>query len=138
MKLNHWVVLALGSTLTALATLAIAKLPPPAPMNDEQKAKAEETKAKAADATKKAAADEMRYQNKVADRYFREMKAAGKTVAAATWVPPAPAVAAAPPTSSESLGQKQAVAPKTQDTANPGAAKASSGATNAKPTPAKG
>ena len=137
MKLNHWVVLALGSTLTALATLAIAKLPPPAPMNDEQKAKAEETKAKAADATKKAAVDEMRYQNKVADRYFREMKAAGKTVAAATWVPP-PAAAAAQPTSSESLGQKQAVAPKTQDTANPGAAKASSGATNAKPTPAKG
>ena len=133
MKLNHWVVLALGSTLTALA---IAKLPPPAPMNDEQKAKAEETKAKAAEVAKKSAADELRYQDKAADRYFREMKAAGKTVAAATWVPPAPAVAAAQPTSSESLGQKQAVAPKTQDTANPGTAKASSGATDAKPTPA--
>ena len=136
MKLNHWVVLVLGSSLTAIA---IAKLPPSAPMNDEQKAKAEETKAKAADAAKKAAADELRYQDKAADRYFKEMKAAGKTVPPPTWVPPAPApVAAAQPSSSESLGQKQAVAPKTQDTANPGAAKASSGATNAKPTPAKG
>ena len=136
MKLNHWVVLVLGSTITALA---IAKLPPPAPLNDEQKAKAEETKAKAADAAKKAAADELRYQDKAADRYFKEMKAAGKAVPPPTWVPPAPPpVATAQPSSSESLGQKQAVAPKTQDTANAGAAKASSGATNAKPTPAKG
>ena len=136
MKLNHWAVLVFGSTITALA---IAKLPPPAPMNDEQKAKAEETKAKAADAAKKAATDELRYQDKAADRYFKEMKAAGKTVPPPTWVPPTPPpVTAAPPSSSESHGQKQAVAPKTQDTANPGPAKASSGATNAKPTPAKG
>ena len=136
MKLNHWVVLVIGSTITALA---LAKLPPPAPMNDEQKAKAEETKAKAADAAKKAAADELRYQDRSAERYFKEMKAAGKTVPPSTWVPPAPPpVVAVQPSSSESLGQKQAVAPKTQDTANPGAAKASSGATNAKPTPAKG
>ena len=136
MKLNHWVVMLLGSTITALA---IAKLPPLAPLNDEQKAKAEETKAKAADAAKKAAADELRYQDKAADRYFKEMKAAGKTVPQSTWVPPAPpTVTAAQPSSSESLGQKQAVAPKTQDTANTEAAKASSGATNAKPTPAKG
>ena len=136
MKLNHWVVLVVGSTLTALA---IAKLPPPAPLNDEQKAKAEETKAKAADAAKKAAADELRYQDKAAERYFNEMRAAGKTVPPSTWVPPAPPpVVAVQPSSSESLGQKQAVAPKTQDTANGGAAKASSGATNAKPTPAKG
>ncbi len=134
MKINHWVVVVLGGTLTALA---IAKLPPPAPMNDEQNAKAEETKAKAADTAKKAAADEVRYQDKVADRYFKEMKAAGKTVPPATWVPPTAPVVAVQPSSSESHGQKQAVAPKTQDTANPGAAKASSGATNSKPTPAK-
>ena len=136
MKFNHWVVLVLGSTITALA---IAKLPAAAPMNDEQKAKAEETKAKAADAAKKAAADEQRYQDRSAERYFNEMKAAGKTVPPPTWVPPMPVpVAVVQPSSSESLGQKQAVAPKTQDTANPGPAKASSGATNAKPTPAKG
>ena len=135
MRINHWVVLALGSTLTALA---IAKLPAPAPMSDEQKAKAEETKSKAADAAKKSAADDLRYQDKAADRYFKEMKAAGKAVSPSTWVPPAPPpVAVIQPSSSESLGQKQAVAPKTQDTANPAAAKASSGATNAKPTPAK-
>ena len=135
MKLNHWVVLVLGSAVTAMA---IAKLPPPAPMNDEQKAKAEETKAKTADAAKKAAADELRYQDKAANRYFNEMKAAGKTVPSPTWVPPTSPVAAVQPTSSESLGQKQSVAPKTQDTANPGSAKSTSGATNAKPTPEKG
>ena len=130
-KLNHWLVLALGSAIT---TIAIAKLPPPPPMTDEQKAKAEETKAKAADAAKKAAADELRYQDKAAERYFREMKAAGKTVAAPTWVTPTPVVAAPQPSSSESHGQKQVAAPKSQNTANPAAAKAS---TNAKPTPAK-
>lgn len=134
MKLNHWVALVLGGTLTALA---IAKIPPPAPLNDEQKAKAEETKVKAADAAKKAAADESRSQDMVAARYFKEMKEAGKTVAPPTWVPPA-AVVVAQPSSSESHGQKQAVAPKTQDTTNAGAAKAASGATNAKPTPVKG
>ena len=134
MKLKPWTVLAIGSVIT---TLAIAKLPAPAPLNDEQKAKAEETKAKAADGAKKEAADLGRYQDKSAERYYRDMKAAGKTVAAATWVPPPPVVtaAAAQPSSSESHGQKQTAAPKTQNTANPAAAKAS---TNAKPTPAKG
>ena len=134
MKLKPWMVLAIGSVIT---TLAIAKLPAPAPLNDEQKAKAEETKAKAADGAKKDAADLGRYQDKSAERYYREMKAAGKTVPAATWVPPPPVVtaAAAQPSSSESHGQKQSAAPKTQNTANPAAAKAS---TNAKPTPAKG
>ena len=34
-KLNHWLVLAVGSVLT---TIAIAKLPPPPAMTDEQKA----------------------------------------------------------------------------------------------------
>lgn len=129
--LNHWLVLCIGSALT---TLAVAKLPTPV-LSDEQKAKAEEAKAKAADVAKKEASDLGRYQDKTADRYFREMKAAGKTVPAPTWVPPAPPPAAAQPSSSESLGQKQAAAPKTQNTANPAAAKASTGA---KPTPAKG
>lgn len=133
MKLNAWVVLIVGSVIT---TLAIAKLPAAAPPTDEQKAKAAEAKEKAADAAKKDAADLARYQDKSADHYFRDMKAAGKVVPVATWVPP-PAViapAAAQPSSSESLGQKQSAAPKTQDTANPAAAKAS---TNAKPTPVK-
>ena len=134
MKLNSWFVVVAGSII---ATLAIAKLPAPPAPTDEQKAKAEETKAKAADTAKKEAADLGRYQDKSAERYYREMKAAGKTVAAATWVPPPPVVtaAAAQPSSSEAHGQKQTAAPKTQDTANPAAAKAS---TNAKPTPVKG
>lgn len=133
MKLNSWFVLVLGSVIT---TLAIAKLPAPV-LTDEQKAKAAEAKEKAAEAAKKEAADLGRYQDKSADRYFREMKAAGKTVPPATWVAPAPVItaAAAQPSSSESHGQKQSAAPKTQNTGNPAAAKSS---TNAKTTPAKG
>lgn len=133
MKLNSWLVLFLGSVVT---TIAIAKLPVPV-LTDEQKAKAAEAKEKAADAAKKEAADLSRYQDKSAERYFRDMKAAGKTVPPATWVAPPPVVtaAAAQPSSSESLGQKQTMAPKSQNTANPAAAKSS---TSAKPTPAKG
>ncbi len=134
MKLNAWLVLVVGSVIT---TLAIATLPAAAPPTDEQKAKAAEAKEKAADVAKKEATDLSRYQDMSAERYFREMKAAGKTVPAATWVPPPPVItaAAAQPSSSESHGQKQSTAPKTQDTANPAAAK---GSTNAKPTPVKG
>lgn len=133
MKLNAWLVLVVGSAIT---TLAIAKLPTPPAPTDEQKAKAAEAKEKAADAAKKEAVDLGRYQDKSAERYFRDMKAAGKTVPVATWVPPPPVVApaAAQPSSSESHGQKQSAAPKTQDTAKP----AAKDATNAKPTPAKG
>lgn len=85
-KLNHWLVLCVGSALT---TLAIAKLPTPV-LTDEQKAKAEEAKVKAVEVAKKDAADLARSQDRTAERYFREMKAAGKTVPPSTWVPPAP------------------------------------------------
>jgi len=134
MKLNAWFVVLAGSVIT---TLAIAKLPAPPLPTEEQKAKAAAAKESAAEAAKKDAADLGRYQDKSSERYFREMKAAGKTVPVATWVPPPPVIApaAAQPSSSESHGQKQTAAPKTQDTANPAAAKAS---TNAKPTPVKG
>ena len=134
MKLNAWLVLTVGSVIT---TIAIAKLPAAPTPTDEQKAKAAVAKESAAEAAKKDAADLGRYQDKSSERYFREMKAAGKTVPVATWVPPPPVIApaAAQPSSSESHGQKQTAAPKTQDTANPAAAKAS---TNAKPTPVKG
>jgi hypothetical protein len=96
MKLNSWLVLALGSAVT---TLAIAKLPTPV-LTDEQKAKAAEAKEKAAEAAKKEATDLGRYQDKSADRYFREMKAAGKTVPPSSWVPPAPPAAVAAPAAS--------------------------------------
>ena len=134
MKLNSWFVVLAGSVIT---TLAIAKLPAPPAPTDEQKAKAAEAKEKAAEVAKKDAADLSRYQDKSAERYYRDMKAAGKTVAVATWVPPAPVIApaAAQPSSSESHGQKQSAAPKSQNTGVPAAAKAS---INAKPTPDKG
>ncbi len=107
MKINHWLVLALGSIVT---TVAIAKLPVPV-LNDEQKAKAEEAKAKAAEVAKKAAADEQRYQDRVADRYFKEMKAAGKAVPASQWVPPAPPPAQ-PAAAAPVAPAKPAAAPK--------------------------
>ena len=91
MKLNSWFVVVAGSVIT---TLAIAKLPAPPAPTDEQKAKAAETKEKAADAAKKDAADLGRYQDKSAERFFREVKAAGKTVPPSTWVAPIPPPAA--------------------------------------------
>jgi hypothetical protein len=93
MKLNVWLVIAAGSLVT---TLAIAKLPAPPAPTEEQKAKAAEAKEKAAEVAKKDAADLGRYQDKSADRFFRDMKAAGKTVPPSSWVPPAPPAAAAP------------------------------------------
>lgn len=91
-RLNHWIVVALGSVL---ATVAIAKLPTPV-LTEEQKAKAEEAKAKAAETAKKAAEAEQRAQDRVADRWFKEAKAAGKNPVSSQWVPPAPTPAAAP------------------------------------------
>jgi hypothetical protein len=90
-KLNHWIVVALGSVL---ASVAIAKLPV-AVLTDEQKAKAEEAKAKAAEVAKKAAEAEQRSQDRVAERWFKEAKAAGKNPPPSQWVAPAPAAAPA-------------------------------------------
>lgn len=58
--------------------LAYAKLPQP-PMNDAAKAKAEETKAKAAASAKKDAEDLAKAQDRVAERYKKEkgIKTAG-------------------------------------------------------------
>ncbi|TAG80811.1 MAG: formate dehydrogenase [Burkholderiales bacterium] len=114
-KLNHWIVVAFGSVF---ATVAIAKLPVPV-LTDEQKAKAEEAKVKAADAAKKAAADEARYQDRVAERWFKEARAAGKTPAPSQFVAVAPTPPVAAPSSSESHGQKQTAVPKSQNTSAP-------------------
>ena len=69
-----------------------AKLPP---LNDEQKAKAEEAKATAADAAKKDGAMLTKSQDLVADRYIKAQKTKGITVKptpiAAAPTPPAPA-----------------------------------------------
>ena len=78
--------------------LAVAKLPAPPPMTDAQKAAAEEAKAKAAAATALAAQQQTAAEDRVASRYFAEMKAKGKQVPPPQTMAPAatPAPAAAP------------------------------------------
>jgi len=65
--------------IALVAGTAWAKLPAP-PMTDEQKAKAEEAKAKAGEAAKNEAALLAKYQDKAADNY---KKGQGKAKAAA-------------------------------------------------------
>jgi hypothetical protein len=75
---------------------AVAKLPAPPPMTDAQKAAAEEAKAKAAAATALAAQQQTAAEDRVAARYFADMKAKGKQVPGpqmAASAPPAPAAA---------------------------------------------
>ena len=66
--------------LSLVSGAAWAKLPAPAPMTDEQKAKADAAKAAAADAAKKDAALLAKYQDKAADNY---KKGQGKAKGAA-------------------------------------------------------
>lgn len=61
--------------------LAVAKLPPPAPLTDAQKAAAEEGKAKAATAAEAAKQLQARTEDRVAAHYYASMKAKGKQVA---------------------------------------------------------
>src|SRR3954470_20988282 len=64
----------------SLFGVALAKLPPPAPLTEEQKAAAEQKKAKdaaAADAAKQAQA---RAEDRVAARYIADQKAKGNAV----------------------------------------------------------
>lgn len=83
-----------------LASGAFAKLPPP---SDEAKAKAAEAAAKAAWTGKRAAFETCQAQERVAARYFAEMKQAGKETRPPLPTPacedPGPFVAA-PPASS--------------------------------------
>ncbi len=81
---------------------ALAKLPPPPPMTDAQKTAAEEKKAKDAAAAEAAKVQQAKAEDRVAARYFAEMKAKGKAVpgpqmAPSAGAPPAPAKAAVPP-----------------------------------------
>ena len=80
----------LSAALCLFTTGAVlAKLPSP-PMTDEQKAKAEATKAKAAEAAKKEAELLAKAQDRVAGRYIQQQRGKGVTVK------PAPIAAAAP------------------------------------------
>ena len=77
---------------------AVAKLPPPAPLTDAQKAAADEKKAKDAAAAEAAKAQQAKAEDRVAARYFAEMKAKGKAVSPPQALPaPAAAPAAASP-----------------------------------------
>lgn len=73
---------ALVAALIVIATfgVALAKLPPPAPLTDAQKAAGEEKKAKDAAAAEAEKAAMARAQDRVAARYFADMKAKGKAV----------------------------------------------------------
>jgi len=64
--------------------MAYAKLPPPPPMTDEQKAKAAEAKVKAAEGAKKNRALEEKHMDRVVERYKK-----GKGVATAAAAPAA-------------------------------------------------
>jgi hypothetical protein len=92
-----------AALVVATFGLAVAKLPPAPPMTDAQKATAEEAKAKAAAAAELAKQQQAKAEDRVAARYFADMKAKGKTVAppqiaaAAPPAPPAPAAKTATP-----------------------------------------
>ena len=81
--------------------VAVAKLPPPAPLTDEQKAAAETTKAKAAAAAEAAKVQQAKAEDRVVARYMAEQKAKGKAVTPqmgpTSTAAPAPAAKAAAP-----------------------------------------
>ena len=96
MKFNKAMIIA---ALCAVTTGAVyAKLPTPQ-LTDEQKAKAEETKAKATEAAKIEGELLAKSQDRVADHYIKAQKAKGVTVKPspiAVAAAPAPATAPAP------------------------------------------
>jgi hypothetical protein len=73
--------------------LAVAKLPAPPPQTDAQK---EEAKAKAAAAAALTAQQLSAAEDRVAARYFADMKAKGKQVSAPQMAAPTQAAAATP------------------------------------------
>ena len=60
--------------------VAVAKLPPPAPLTEEQKKAAEEKKVKDAAAAEAGKVAQARAEDRAAARYFADMKAKGKQV----------------------------------------------------------
>ena len=86
---------AMIAALLVIATfgIAVAKLPPPAPLTDAQKTAAEEKKAKDAAAADAAKAALAKAEDRVAARYFADMKAKGKAVPAAQMQPTSMAAA---------------------------------------------
>jgi hypothetical protein len=77
MKLNKTIAIAVLCAITASGVYA--KLPAPQ-LSDEQKAKAEETKAKAADAAKQDGELLSKAQDRIVERYVKAQKSKGITV----------------------------------------------------------
>ena len=84
-----------AALVVATFGFAVAKLPPPPPMTDAQKAAAEEAKAKAAASAEVAKQQQAKAEDRVAARYFADMKAKGKPVSMQPNAAPAAAPAAA-------------------------------------------
>jgi hypothetical protein len=84
---------ALILALTVAASSAWAKLPP---LSEEQKVKAEEAKAAAAEKAKVEAEQLGKSQDRVAEAYIKDQKAKGVIVKPTPIAPPAPPAAAAP------------------------------------------
>ena len=72
-----------AAVLGVVSGIALAKLPPPAPMNDEQKAAAAAKAAKAAEATKKDAELLSKSMDATAEKYKKSLAAKEKGAAAA-------------------------------------------------------
>jgi hypothetical protein len=89
---------AFGIAALTLATfsVAVAKLPPPAPLTDAQKVAAEEKKAKDAAAAALATQQLEKSMDHAAANYFAEQKAKGKAAPAAQLGPMTAAAKAAP------------------------------------------
>lgn len=84
---------ALILALTVAASSAWAKLPP---LTDEQKVKAEEAKAAAAEKAKAEVEQLGKAQDRVAEAYIKDQKTKGVIVKPTPIAPPAPPSAAAP------------------------------------------
>ena len=69
-----------AALVVGLFGVAVAKLPPPAPLTDAQKAAADEKKAKDAAAADAAKAQLTKAEDRAAAHYFADMKAKGKAV----------------------------------------------------------
>jgi len=95
-----------ATLVLALFGAAVAKLPAPAPMTEEQKAAAEAKKAKDAAAAEAAKQAQTRAEDRVAARYIADQKAKGVTVTPQTG-------ANAPPAATSDSNAKPAPASST-------------------------
>ena len=90
--MKSWQAIGVAALVVGTFGVAIAKLPAAPPLTDAQK---EEAKAKAAAAAALTAQQQAAAEDRVVSRYFSEMKAKGKQVAAPQMPAAAPAAPAA-------------------------------------------